>query len=1291
MRNKLTTAIMLAAGAVALPAQADISDIIISEYVEGSSNNKAIELSNTGSTAHTFDASVSLYYNTGSHQNAIKKPDGSNILEGLTIAPGKSLVLLNGQADRATIEPFILENGGTLQVAGTFSEVSHSAMNFNGNDSVFIGTDASTPLDLIGIPGTYDGWPGKDKTLRRTAGSTPSTSYVASEWTTFDRNTFDGLGAPGAATSTPSADINDIIISEYVEGSGNNKAIELTNTGSLPFTFDNSVSLYYNNGRFQNQIQKPDGSNILEGLTIAGKKTLVLLNGEADRAAIEPFITINGGAVQLAGTFSEVSHSAMNFNGDDSVFIGTDSSTPLDLVGIPGTTDGWEGEDRTLRRAADAAQSTTFVSEQWTALPQNTFNGLGGTGNTTAELPATACTGNADVTKVTVVEIQGAGFRSPLLDGIDGFETESKYRVSGIVTHVTDAEDSLNNWKGVYIQDVNAPADRSASDGILVDYKGDAVKVGQQVCFLGKVKENFNRTQFVAEGNAEVENSNTVTPRVTDLAVIPSDYVCADGKETCADDAPKRLDAGRLYERHEGMLVKLPEDIDSSVNEKQTMRVTRTFGFDFSAFRNNMALSYERVNLHPNQKHAAGSDAAKTQNSENKARLLVVESEIKAENGDIPYYPAFKSDPNNNEILVDDSVVGMQGFIDYSFSQYRIIPTENVTSSNFIHNIGRTSKPELKVELASNEFELKVASANVLNYFNSPFGGDRNNFGSNRGASLEVEFNRQRAKLTEALYRLDADILGLMEVENNGFSRDGALGQIVADINQKYLRIDYSGRNRDDSVTNRYNMVGIDTDGNLEIDQYDTIGTDVITNALIYRPSKVSLKSVDIIEMPNQQAKNIVDEKTGQVLTDSAGRLLSSGSARQRNTVVATFIVNNTGKELTVAVNHFKSKGSNCIDDWQNTAKAGEAVKYEVVDTDFQGQCEHFRNATALYLGQEMAKYPGDKIILGDLNAYGQEEPTLILTEIPAGQTIRTAGDTFIGNRPQFGSSNKGVELTKGFGYINAVKKQDELNSRSSFSFSFSETLGSLDHILVSPSLNNRIKDAIDWNINSIESTLFDYSEQRRSSSRGTLSYNKGPDEVPVSAGSSQKRDVTPEENAENALRFHKKSDGTVDLTHYRTSDHDPVIVSLAYKYLEAGNNVRRFVINSSRIELPYVTADTALTGDVVKVEVSAKDHQDTTGVSIPTPALSKDGAQSVMVEINGLENGRYEFRQYTTRDGAVVAGSEMKFEAIVSRTDSVTPQIVTPEYDGSGGGGHMAWWMLALAGLMLGRRNAKA
>ena len=60
--------------------------------------------------------------------------------------------------------------------------------------------------------------------------------------------------------------------------------------------------------------------------------------------------------------------------------------------------------------------------------------------------------------------------------------------------------------------------------------------------------------------------------------------------------------------------------------------------------------------------------------------------------------------------------------------------------------------------------------------------GDSNSPANCRGANNLAEFNRQQAKIVEALAALNADAVGLMEMQNNG---DLAVGHLVAALNQR--------------------------------------------------------------------------------------------------------------------------------------------------------------------------------------------------------------------------------------------------------------------------------------------------------------------------------------------------------------------------------------------------------------------------------------------------------------------------------------------------------------------------
>ncbi|MCV5689333.1 hypothetical protein OFN32_34515, partial [Escherichia coli] len=72
----------------------------------------------------------------------------------------------------------------------------------------------------------------------------------------------------------------------------------------------------------------------------------------------------------------------------------------------------------------------------------------------------------------------------------------------------------------------------------------------------------------------------------------------------------------------------------------------------------------------------------------------------------------------------------------------------------------------------------------VLNYFTSVAdSGNNNPTGQNRGATNHDEFLIQQAKIVSAMNKMDADIIGLMEVENNGFGDGSAVQNLVDALN----------------------------------------------------------------------------------------------------------------------------------------------------------------------------------------------------------------------------------------------------------------------------------------------------------------------------------------------------------------------------------------------------------------------------------------------------------------------------------------------------------------------------
>lgn len=154
------------------------ADLFISEYVEGSSNNKYIEIYNP--TNEVIDLSAyAIDLNTNGGASWSKDGTGYSNYSELsgTIAAKSTIVYKNSNA---TIYP------GEATVC--------NAINFNGNDPVGLFKNGV----LIDIIGTFNGGSAdfaKDVTLRRKSNVTaPSSTYNASQWETLSKDDVSGLG-----------------------------------------------------------------------------------------------------------------------------------------------------------------------------------------------------------------------------------------------------------------------------------------------------------------------------------------------------------------------------------------------------------------------------------------------------------------------------------------------------------------------------------------------------------------------------------------------------------------------------------------------------------------------------------------------------------------------------------------------------------------------------------------------------------------------------------------------------------------------------------------------------------------------------------------------------------------------------------------------------------------------------------------------------------------------------------------------------------------------------------------
>ncbi|CAM4311259.1 ExeM/NucH family extracellular endonuclease [Vibrio neonatus] len=783
----------------------------------------------------------------------------------------------------------------------------------------------------------------------------------------------------------------NIIISEVVEGSGNNKAIEIANIGDSAVTLDGYL--------LQKELNLDGvwGSSFsLDGITLQPFETYVVGNSSA--------------VADLKALFDDVDNTLVSFNGNDPLRLVLNGEV-IDLFGPSGESDHNFNDERTMVRC-DYSANGTWNESQWLTFPQNDWSDIG-------NIAASCDSGEAPEAPVgeeaTIAQLQGEGQWSPYTDPANyQFESEETFVVKGVVTHVQSSNLDNDLLTGFFMQD---PADTTtnASNGIFVSAAVSNIKVGDEVAVTAKVQEHYSWTQLGStSARAFVEvlgEGENIEP--TTITALESDE-----------------NFEQTLERYEGMLVR--------VNAETDMHVARTFGFDYSAYRNNMVLAHQSVNYHPNQLNTPLTDGAAEQDASNADRRLFVESSMDAADGVVPWYPNFAKD--NGTGTSDDyirvgaqlSEEGLTGVLGYSYSEYRLYVHNTADNSTFVEN-ERSQAPNLE------EGDLVVSSFNVLNFFNSPFGGRDNPTNSNRGAESVAEFDMQLEKIVSALVAIDADIYGLIEIENNGFDENSAIHVLVEALNSRLDEAD---------------QYQIAMPNDLEGEGF--VGTDAITNKIIYRPSTATLNDTYVIELPQQH------------VTENG----STKSAYQRDAFTASFAVENAEKDLVISTNHFKSKGSTC---WEDEATADQED-----DVNLQGSCEHFRVSAAYQLAQELNKIDGYKVVMGDLNSYGQEDAILVLTNrdnAPADYEIHAARNTYIGGDATNGTllhGEEGALIEESFDYLDIV---EELKPKT-YSYSYNDTMGTLDYVLVDNELKDFVVDAEVWSINAVESTLFEYANQ---------------------------------------------------------------------------------------------------------------------------------------------------------------------------------------------------------------------
>lgn len=557
-------------------------------------------------------------------------------------------------------------------------------------------------------------------------------------------------------------------------------------------------------------------------------------------------------------------------------------------------------------------------------------------------------------TALGIPAIQGSGATSPVVG--------QTVTTSGVVTAL------LNN--GYFLQDAAGDGDPATSDGIFVfTSSAPTVAVGQLVQVTARVVE-FDVSGSTANPAAEAQP-------LTELSNLSAQTLLGSGSIV---PTPVTLPVATAdgMERHEGMLVSIAGPLTVQQNY-------------FLGRYGQLTVAAGGRRETPTNRYRPASDAALALASENARASFLLDDGSSVQNPDpTPYLSA------DGVGRAGDTLAAVTGVVDFGLAtassaglvSYRLHPTAAPVFS------AANPRQETPPEVGGN---LKLAAFNVLNYFTTftdgtnaagqtgqvcTEGGSTPSAGLCRGANNAVEFERQRTKIIAAIGAIDADAVGLMEIQNNG----NVAAQNLADGLNAVLG------------AGTYAVVPAPTGGGT--------GSDAIRVAMLYKPARLTL--------------------AGSAVSDA-------DPVHNRPPLAQTFEAAN-GERLTLIVNHFKSKGCG--------GSSGP-------DAD-QGDGQGCYNATRVQQAQALRTFvaqlqaagaPGDVLITGDLNAYGQEDPVFDLTSS---------------------------------GYVDQLARFAD----PAYTYVFDGNAGRLDHAIASAGLSAKVVGASAWHINADETSLLDYNQE---------------------------------------------------------------------------------------------------------------------------------------------------------------------------------------------------------------------
>ena len=289
---------------------------------------------------------------------------------------------------------------------------------------------------------------------------------------------------------------------------------------------------------------------------------------------------------------------------------------------------------------------------------------------------------------------------------------------------------------------------------------------------------------------------------------------------------------------------------------------------------------------------------------DNRARLLWLDDGDARERADGPMR---RDIPRTGSRLA-----AAEGIVDEGFGRYRV----QLAAVPRIDPAARPAPP-------ARSGDVRIAAMNLENLFNGD--GRGGGFPTERGAKTEAAYLHQRAKLVAALAGLDADVIELMELENDAAGPLSSEAQLVGALNA--------------APGGDWRAIAMPANAS----------TDAIRVGLIYRASRVA--------------------PVGTAATFDAGPF----AGHSRPPLLQSFRAGE-GPVFAVVANHFKSKGCRDARDADADQRDGQSC-WNATRLDSARRLDG-------WLRQRLgAKLAVPAVMLGDFNAYAMEDPPRWLRE----------------------------------------------------------------------------------------------------------------------------------------------------------------------------------------------------------------------------------------------------------------------------------------------------------------------